>query len=497
MSQSKFDWSIPQKASPIALLIIVGKILKDSWLFILFFIISYLFKNQDAPKAQLKVVSSFMGVTLVLLLVQIKHLIEYFRFRFYLEETELIIFSGVFSKTKTSIPINRIQSVHLVQTYLHRISNTCQLKLETAGTENTELEIKAINRDKALALQAILQKTTNHPETNETLVNISGLHFKDVLKLAFSENHIKTFLLIVAFAFSRMEDLKQYLGINATDIIDEKVDQVQFTQAILLQLITVALGLTLMVSFVRVLLRYYGMQIKSTINGFQMQWGFLNTQQKMLVQNKVQLISWNSNFLRRILGIHIFRFYLAGENILKGDQHIQLPIMQPELIHQLIEPYQPILPSKHSFAYKVDSSYGWRETILVGLPITGAIAIAIYFWNPLYILLPVLVLFYLAISNKIKHRNYQFWYNADSILIQKGVWGRENILLNFNKIQHLSIKTSPFLRARNIATLEIYTAGDKVSIPFIPIEQAQYLINWALFIVEFKTSKNKTDVKAI
>jgi uncharacterized membrane protein YdbT with pleckstrin-like domain len=497
MSQRKYDWTVPQKASPVALLFIIWKTIKDSWPILLILIGKKLFSTQEVtPKMNDYLIYNFLGFTTILLLINIRHIVLFFRFRVFVEHGELIVSSGIFSKTKTSIPINRIQSVHLIQTYLHRITNTCQLKVETAGTENTELEIKAIDLEKAQDLQVILQNTTHHTERIESDVNITGLHLKDVFKLAFSENHLKTFLIIVAFAFSRIEDLKQYLGINATDIIDEKVEHVQFTNTVLFQLIIVVLSLTLIVSFVRVLLRYYGMQIKSNSKGFQMQWGFLHTQQKMLIQNKVQLISWNSNFLRRIIGIHIFRFFMAGENIAKADQHIQLPIMHSELLFQLTAPYQPILPSNHSLAYKVDASYGWRETLFIGLPVTAAISIAIYFWNPLYIIISIMVLFYWAISNIINQRNYQFWYNAATIQIQKGVWGRENILLNFNKIQHLSIKTSPFLRARNIATIEIHTAGDTVTIPYIPIEQAQYLLDWSLFILEFEKAKNKIEVKA-
>jgi putative membrane protein len=57
--------------------------------------------------------------------------------------------------------------------------------------------------------------------------------------------------------------------------------------------------------------------------------------------------------------------------------------------------------------------------------------------------------------------------------------------LNFDKIQQVSIKTSPFLRRKNLATIELYTAGETVIIPFIPIDQAQYMADWALCCIEF------------
>jgi putative membrane protein len=227
------------------------------------------------------------------------------------------------------------------------------------------------------------------------------------------------------------------------------------------------------------------MNIKSNAKGFQMEWGFLQTQQKMLIQNKVQLISWNFNFVRKVLGISILRFFMMGENLTQTKQHIQLPVMDPHLLYQLISPYQAVLPSSNTQSYSTHISYGWRNTLLFVLPIILVISTAIYFWNPLYILFPLLLLIYLAISNWVKYQKFKYWFNETTIQIQKGIWGVENILLNFNKIQHVMVKTSPFLRRKKLATVELHTAGETIVIPYISIEQAQYLVDLSLVNVEF------------
>ena len=45
----------------------------------------------------------------------------------------------VITRKIINIPINKIQSVHAVQSYLHRFTETCELKIETAGDEDTEV----------------------------------------------------------------------------------------------------------------------------------------------------------------------------------------------------------------------------------------------------------------------------------------------------------------------------------------------------------------------
>lgn len=491
MNTNKIDWSIPQKLSPVALIFILGKIIKDSWPLVLIVIGRIIINEKNEAKTNTSIGIYFvLGISILILLIHINRLINFFIFRIYVHGSELIVTGGLLSKTKTIVPINRVQSVHLIENYLHKLTGTCAMKIETAGTDKTEIEIEAINKEKALALKDQLQNATVEPneENSQTQLQIMGIRFRDVLRLAISENHIKTFLIILAFAYSRLEDVKQMFGYDASDMLDEQVNQAEFSNSNILTLFIIGLAVTLLVSFVRVLLRYHEMTIIANAKGFQMEWGFLQTQQKMLIQNKVQLISWNNNFIRKILGIKILRFFMTGEDMNKTKQHIQLPVMQSSLLYQLVSPYQSVWPSSNEIRNSVHHSYGWRNTLLFILPITIVSSVAIYFWEPWYIVYPLTALIYLAISNWLKYRKFTFWYNKHSIQIQKGIWGEENVLLNFNKIQHVMVKTSPFLRRKKLATLELHTAGETVIIPFIPLQQAQYIADWALLCIEFKTN---------
>ncbi len=493
MSTNKLDWSIPQKLSPVALIFILVKIIKDSWPLVLIVVGRIIINGQNEPSKNPSVGILFgLGITLLILFIHINQLINFFLFRIYIDGSELIVTGGLLSKTKTIVPINRVQSVHLIENYLHKLTNTGAIKIETAGTDATEIEVAAIHKEKALSLQALLQNAVIEANPNNDIeqLQIMGIRFRDVIKLAISENHIRTFLIILAFAYSRVEDVKQLFGYDPSNILDEQVDQVAFSVSNILTLFTVGLFITLLVSFIRVLLRYHEMNIKSNAKGFQMEWGFLQTQQKMLIQNKVQLISWNNNFLRKILGIQIVRFFMTGEDINITKQHIQLPVMQSSLLYQLVSPYQTIWPSSNETANSVHHSYGWRNTLLFVLPITMAISVPIYFWDPWYILLALMVLLYLSISNWVKYRKFKYWHNESSIQIQKGIWGEENILLNFNKTQQVLVKTSPFLRRKKLANLELHTAGETIILPFIPLEQAQYIADWALLCIEFNLAEN-------
>ncbi len=53
MSTNKFDWSVPQKLSPVALLLIIGKILKDSWPLVLIVVGRIIINEQEESSGNL------------------------------------------------------------------------------------------------------------------------------------------------------------------------------------------------------------------------------------------------------------------------------------------------------------------------------------------------------------------------------------------------------------------------------------------------------------
>lgn len=491
MNRIKTDWTQPQRLSPVALLFIIGKTIRETWMLILYFIIRAFFRaNEDVDetdKRSDKLIYFLLLTAAILLVFHINKILQFLKTRIYIKDTELIEETGIFTKKTKTIPILKIQSVHLVQNYIHRFTNTCTMKIETAGSEKTELELSAIDYHKAQDLQDILQQkeavsAANISNNNST--HLMGLNNIDLLKLAISENHIRTLSLIFAFAMSRLDDLRQFFGKKTDAIIDEQVNQINFTTSIIAGMISLGIAITLSISIIRVLLRYNDMQLKANQKGFQVKWGFLQTQQKLMLQNKVQLISWNSNFVRKLLGIKMLRFFMVGEDILKDDQYIKLPVMQEALLKKLAAYYQPVWPSAQANANFTHPSYAWRPTIIYVLPIVCVASITLYFWKPWFIIIPVLLFLYFLIAFKIRQQKFKFWYNTTTIQIRKGIWGQEMILLNLNKVQHVAIETSPYQRKKQLATLVLHTAGLNVTIPYIPLTQANFIADHCLYKIE-------------
>lgn len=487
MQDKQFDWYTPQKLSPYAFLFIIGKVINQSWVFLLLFIGGKFLKKEKGI-AQLGMGYFILIIIGFIVLASIPYIIQYLRFRIFIKGNDLIVLKGLFTKKIITIPIHKIQSVNAVQGYLNRFTETCELKIETAGEEDTEVEIKAIDQEKAYALQELLK---NKPATIDTITTaepetILGVGFWDIIKLSISENHIKTFLLILTYLLTKIDDVKNLFGIDTAKKINEEADKIAYTTNIILAFALTVLLITFIVSFIRVLVRYYNMKLKISEKGFETEWGFLQTQKKLLIKENIQQISWKKNLFQRILGIQILRFFMTSEKSNTPNQWIRIPMMQERLLVQISHIYQNVWPSQVAAPNGIDTSYKWRNTLIFVTPLSIIAGVIVYFKSPWLTLIPLAVLIYFTISNMILQHNYTFWFHQNSIQIVKGVWGREQTLLNFKNVQQVEIKTSPFLRSHNLCTLVLHSAGeDVVKLPYIPAAQANYIANWSLVRIEF------------
>jgi putative membrane protein len=490
MHDRAFDWSIPRRQSPVALLFLFGRVLKEFWPLFLFLAGRQLFgSDQESERRDPdKVFYVILGLAATFLLLGLYYVVEYLRFRYSVRSGELTFTSGVFVVKETSIPLENVQSVHLRQGYINRLTDTYGLKVETAGTDDEEVDIKAIGRDEALALQELLQCGKAPPGLSKGQPDqvVLGIRPAELFKLAVSENHVKTLLVILAFAFARMDDLRQFFGDEAGKAIDRQMGQVELAGRNLALLAAVVLTTTLAVSFVRVWIRYYGMQIRMGEAGFRMQWGFLQTQRKMLLNERIQMVSWSSNLLRGLLDIRILRFYMAGEAVVgRSDQWVRLLVTNSEALRLLTASYRSDWPSDLEKGHGVHHSYGWRPTLMAVLPVCVSLSIGIVFWKPWLLWVPAVALAYHAVTNLSRRRRFRFWYDTQTLQVRRGVWGTEQILMNFAKVQHVAVKTTPYLRSRGLATLVLHSAGGPVKLPCIPIGQARYLADLCLVRVEF------------
>ncbi len=83
-----------------------------------------------------------------------------FTYGYGIGQDALRIRSGVLSRSLRIIPFARIHNVAIEQTLLHRLFGVASVRLESAGSERPEAEMRVLSMDAAIALEALVRRHT-------------------------------------------------------------------------------------------------------------------------------------------------------------------------------------------------------------------------------------------------------------------------------------------------------------------------------------------------
>ena len=493
----------PQRQSPALFLHLLWKIVRHSSSFLLVFVIAYFFlpEKEDAVISREKLLLyQTLGAFGGMVLMHIPKIIGYFFHRYWIQNQELIVRSGILSKSLIVIPIDKIQSIHLSQNFLHKVTNTCSIKVDTAGSESSEMALDAVQISKAELLRDVLTNHLVNKEIDEDSPTITTkqtqslvLYPFDLLKLAVSENHLKTAALIILFVIGKMQDAKDYLKIDSYGYAEKAGTEVANSSSTLIWALFWTALITFLISSIRVLIRYYQFQVSMEPTGFHIKWGLTEVKQKSIRFEKVALIEWHANFFRRSLDMSLIHLRTLTDNG-EEDTQIQIPLTQKKQINQLIHQFFTASPLLTAAKKNIHHSYILFQSIFIGIPIAlilsgiGAIWLS---WNA-FIIGAVFIL-YFSITKWVFLRKTSFAYTREGIEISKGIWGIRHQLLQWKHIQFVSINSSPFQRKRKLCTLQLHTGTEDVVIPFIYENEGRFIMDYALTTQSFISQLNSLE----
>ncbi len=482
------QWDQPQRQSLAALLILSIKFLKAIFKGLWPVLLASVFKGKEQVGLQITII--LVGF---IVLAFIASVADYYFFRFYILQNQLMIHKGIFKKENITIPFSKIQSVHSEQSILHTITGTFKIIVDTAGTQKAEVQFAALSKNVAEALreQLLLSKPTAENEAavkppEKSIIKVTPF---DLLKLSITANHAETIAIVCAFVFSKLEDFKPWISKNNMEWLEKYEQELQATWSFFLIVSVAVIIISMLVSAVRVVLRYANFKVVASVKGFHINGGLIQVKQMMVPYNKVQLMQWNANFFKRIAGMYLLHLKAIGDTDLKKKQKILLPITQQHQIQSITPYYLQNLPSANTEAYGIHKAFFWRSLWLIGVPIAVFAAVAGYCIWGLYGLLLLLWLIYFALIKHIYFKNFCFWVNEEGIEIHKGAWGTQQILLQWNKVQFVSLWQSPYQHSHELATLTMQTAGGRIKIPYLPLAQASFLADFILMKIESSAQK--------
>lgn len=482
-----FDWSRPQRQPVQGLAVVMVQtlfsLLKTLWPLLIVLLL------RDKPEEAQRKFSAYeiIGVVVAVMTILLS-LLNFFFFRFYIESGELIVKSGWLKKQTKVIPLRNIQTVNVEQGFLHQLLGIVKLSVDTAGSEKTELKIEALSKEMAEALRAQLLQQ-NIVDSDEEIVAPQTTPFiqlgdKDLLKLCLTANHLEAFFVLLFFGIGLLDNLKS-IGRDAIDSVENSVPSLSAYSLLFLSL--ALLMVTLVFSMGRVFFRYYNYRVTMMERGLHIKSGLTNVKERVLPLRKVQYITWQRSWLRRLIRFWVLEYHTAGNDEgerSKNNDDIKVPVTREVFLPQLVQTYAPFPELTDETPVRMHSSYVVRRLLMIGLlPVLVLMAAAYFFFH--YIAWWLLAWTVLAgLYAWLAQRKFCLWALPDVAFIRKGHFGEEYTLLQWRKLQQVEVSQSIFQKRKGLATLYLHTAAGSVRLFFIPLQAAQQIADYALYQME-------------
>ncbi|MBO9566928.1 MAG: PH domain-containing protein [Niastella sp.] len=482
------SWSTPQRQAKAGLLIILFKaavtIIKTVWPLLVLLLVKENKKGMDHYE---------IAVIALPAIILVSSLVNYYYFRFFIANEELIIRKGFISKKTITIPLQKIQTVHIEQNLLHQLANVAKVKIDTAGSEKTEAVIDAIEVRKAEQLKEFLlreKQVTTAEETASRLpardTPVMHLSFGDLLKLGLSANHIQAFFIVLAFSITQLQNLGEIFGDRVYKAVRDSSSTVGVSVTSVSLVVAFVLFISVLVSMMRILLNYFDFQLTETSQGYKVKAGLINTRQNLIPFSKIQYISWEANWIRRKIGLYNMEFHqVMSDDQNNKKQRVKVPLTQLGYIDKLLAHYHALVQPLAAADYGIHTAYTARRTLLIGvIPVAILLTVLLLIkWNP-WLLLITLWIPVIALHAFVFRRNFRLYVAPDALQVNSGIWGRKTQIVRWYKTQQVFLEQSIYQRRKELATIYLYTAGGKITIPYIPLKLAQQIQDYALYEVE-------------
>ena len=429
----------------------------------------------------------------------ISSILAYFRYYFHISDEELVIQKGILKKVRLDLPFDRIQSVNFSQNFLHQMLNVTAVEIESAGSDQKELKIDALQIPVAEKLREELLKrkgqiTVHHTEdtsSEETLIKpiskeIMSLDIQSLIKVGLTQNHLKPIGLIISLIASIWAT--GFAGnFDPRVLFDFIMDHFEGISSIVGYGIIALLLVPLMVlwSVVNTILRHYNLSFTRSGRRFHVEQGLLTKQQFSAMDKKIQIMSWGQNPLEKILGYHniFFRQAKSGEDR-KNKQRFEIPGCTENHVTNVKNAW--LKKSNQSYdVYHSVSDHMFKHTAKYQCVFFGLIIIGLAYAQVWPAVAAALVIGGISLYFSWKrYTKKRYALNEDNLFIGGGILGFKNSICPIYKIQNLAIHQNYYQHRRGLATLIIHTAAGAMSIPYIPKTTAQQLMDRLINQVE-------------
>lgn len=440
-----------------------------------------------------KIMMTLQSLGVVLVGIIITSIIHHFYYKFWVSDDDLYIQKGWLRRKKITIPLDRIQSINLEQTLLHRVTGTSGLTMETAGTSGAEGKMGALSIPVAEALRdrifktkaAIVQGDEVISEVKEVAPEsvLFTFDFFDCLLAGLGQNHLRTVGVVFAVAIGFWDDIQPFFNV----VPEETLEQAgQVAQSITTLMILAALGAlaVIIASIVRIILQYADLAVYHDGHRFRIHSGLITIREMAVSGQKLQRVTWSQNPLQRLLRRYQLNFNQAVPEEGRGQENVMIPGVNVPQLKTILALVFTEENRKNGVWGRVDAHYFFPRWIWMGLVPGIFVSAFLYVNQPDFLVLGLLWPLWMAFASHQYVKRVRWMINRDLLIVRTGWLVREFTLLPQYKIQGVALRQSPFQRRWDCYSMDLNTASGEVNIPWMRGVDAHRLRHALLYRVE-------------
>ena len=422
--------------------------------------------------------------------------LQYVRFRFRINRNDLDINSGVLTRRRRLIPIERIQNIEIQRPILARMTGTAKVRVETAGSSGAEgvLELISLDtayrlRDAIRAYQRTLQTTptevepdraehvasvgtetaqtsteqaaTSLPQVSESspAPGAESLYGMDLGRVLLS-GVFRFSLIYIAVMFSGLE----YLNIDPVEIFDW-VERgplhpfAEFAAASPIMAIVASLALAGVVAWITGILvnlnRFYRFKLYLENEKLQNQQGLLTLHEATIPLKRIQVFVMRTNPLMRRFGWWALDVQTLGLDASRRGRSVVVPFARLDEVLAILRRLEPVAyPEVFESVSRLTIR---RRFVRYALVLAGAAGLVSLMWLPAAWALAALPLLWLVAVAQ--YRNHGYHLTNDHLYVRGGVLGHQVWIIPTRKHQAFYASGTFFQRRLGLGTLQVDTAG--------------------------------------
>ncbi len=448
--------------------------------------------GNNAPNAMMYVVG---GLGAGILLTAVISYLQYRNFTFHVHQGELIIHRGVIVKDRKSIPLSRIQSVHIEQNIIQQALGVVGLKIDSAGSTGKELEIAALKKPVAYAFRDVLKQNVvmqdkpgapaEMPEKEDTHKVLVALSPIDLLKVGLTENHVRNgivaILVVYGYITQYLDFAQEYVESYVAEYMADVPGQlVRAGLALILAMVVAFILVSVLISLGRTVLKFYQFRAAISEDVVEISSGLLKKQEIRIPVHKIQYLRWESNPLRKKLGFETVSVFQVQPGREQKKTRVEIPACYPDQTTSLEKlVYDEQVPRPDSSVHADKWAYTRFYTMIFGLPllIWTFIQYQIYpiFWYLPLLVLPVIIFFAYQYGKSVR-----LTFFNEYMMIRKGWIFPRRTILSYYKGQAFRFSDNVFIRRRQLAHLTLHTASGKVNIRYLPAGLVKKIVSYSL-----------------